>query len=595
MRYPSAVALWVSLGLVAVAGFFAAIPLREPWAALLGLPAIFVAPGLGWARGLGRRAGAGDALRVAFDAFWLSLPTAILGWALARNFGGGALTLLAISAGGALVGGLWERRIAGPPVPWMPAGRERIGALAAVTMIAVWFGQSAVDIARPLDRYWYAEEREDGSDQAELAGLQPAEGWAESTEVAEGVRALRPSGAQASLIGVGAATQGILLRGPVGARLDGLPGGPMRVEASPIEVSEEGPVWRYIDRGVAARWLDQANPEGGPFTLTFSEPTESTVYLLSRPSAMWALQDSGLLHYAHYYQLLNMVEQLRWADERWVTDVQPALWTWVLGPAVLLTAGGLPTANVLLAFVLVLSAVAGLLFLRTHAPTAPAPAWLLPGLAAVVSGRLLLEPGSAGMPDALYAVALVAALSGRPVAFGIAAQLLRYPGFAVVLVGTAIARAWRDALRLCAGVAACALLFGLGGLATGALDGWLATVAWEAGPEHWHGEYNPTVLLGRVPKFYWMWLMYSGGTLALAALSWPAGTRVSLGTALVYSLLLCTIDHAPTHYFVPLVQLAALASACTAASLRSPLLRKTVASAAALGLFMAWMVGEILA
>ncbi len=593
-------ALWLSLGLVAIAGVGVAAPLREPWVALIALPAVFVAPGLGWARAFGRRAGVGDGLRVGFDAFWLSLPTAILGWALARNFGGGAWTLLAVSAGGALVGGLWERRVQGPAVPWVPVGRERFGAVAAVAMIAVWFAQSAADIARPLDRYWYAEQREDGPADAsqfevDNAGLQPAEGWVERTEVAEGVTFLRPAGAHASLVGVGTATQGILLRGPVGARLDGVPGGPMRVEASPIEVSEEGPVWRYLDRGVAARWLLPASSEGAALTLTFSEPAESSVVLLARPSAMWALQDSGELHWAHYYQLLNMVEQLRWVDERWVTDVQPPLWTWVLGPAVLVTGGGLPTANVLLAFVLVLSSLAGLLFLRAHAPTAPSPAWLLPGLAAVVSGRLLLEPGSAGMPDAIYAVALVAALSGRPVAFGIAAQLLRYPGFAVVLVGTAIARAWRDAFRLCVGVAACALLFGLGGFATGALDGWLATVGWEAGPEHWHGEFDPVVLLGRAPKFYWMWLLYSGGTLLLAALAWPLGTRVSLGTALVYSLLLCTIDHAPTHYFVPLVQLAALGSACTAASLRAAPLRQAVASAAVLGLCMAWMYGEILA
>ncbi len=586
-------ALWVSLGLVVVAALVQASPLREPWQALFGLPAIFLAPGLGWARGLGRRAGAADLLRVAFDAFWLSLPAAFLGCALARVAGGGAWTLLAIAGLSSMAGGVWERRCVAPSASWLPTGWARLGALSALVVIAWWFGRSAVDIARPLDRYWFMEEREDLEGDAGAA-LGPGEGWLEANALDDGVWVLRPASASATLVVPGGPAVGVLLHGPVGARVDGLTGGGLRVEASPIEASDEGPVWRYLDRGVAARWLD-ATEADRELTLTLSNPEESTVYLLPRPSAMWALHGSGALRYAHYYQLLNMVEQLRWAQDRWVTDVQPPLWTWVLAPAILLTHGGLPTANVLLAGVLGLTALAGLLFLRHHAPSAPPAAWLLPGLASVVTGRLLLEPGSAGMPDALYAVAIVAGLSGRPVPFGLAAQLLRYPGSFVVFLGTLITRSWRDAGRLTALIVGVAVAFAVGGFVTGDLSGWIATVAWESGPEHWHGEADLLVLLGRAPAFYGLWFVYSGGTLLLAAAAWPRGTQVALGTALLYSLLLCTIDHSPTHYFVPLVQLSALATACTAASLRSPSARHGLSALAGGGLLIFWLWGEILA
>ena len=103
------------------------------------------------------------------------------------------------------------------------------------------------------------------------------------------------------------------------------------------------------------------------------------------------------------------------------------------------------------------------------------------------------------------------------------------------------------------------------------------------------------VLLGRAPAFFALWFVYSGGTLLLAALRWPTGTRVALGTALLYSLLLCTIDHSPTHYFVPLVQLSALAAACTADSVRSAAARHGLAGLAAGGLLIFLVCGDILA
>ena len=579
--YPPGVALWVSFGLLAVAALVQASPLREPWQALFGLPAVFLAPGLGWARGLGRRAGMADLLRVGFDAFWLSLPAAMVGCALARVAGGGAWTLLAVAAASSVGGGLWERRSLAPMRSWLPSRAEQIGALAATLMIAVWFARSAVDIARPMDRYWFVDEP---GERLQGVGMFP-EGM-----TVVGAREWAPTGADATLTGE---VTLLALRAPVGACVE-IDDRPLCVEANPIEVAEEGPVWRYLDRGIATTYLSSAKHRP-PLRLRFSNPQESTIYLLEDPEQIWELHDAGVLYQAHYYQLLNIVEQLRWAKERWVTDVQPPLWTWVLGPALLLTGGELPTANVLFTGVLALTAVAGLLFLRQHAPNAPAAAWLLPGLAAVVTGKLLLVPGSADMPDALYAVAIVAGLSGRAVPFGLAAQLLRYPGFVVVLLGTLITRAWREAARLTLAVVVVAGAFGLGGFLTGDLDAWLATVAWESGPEHWHGETDVSVLLGRVPAFYALWFVYSGGTLLLAAIRWPPGTRVALGTALSYSLLLCTIDHTPTHYFVPLLQLSALATACTADSFRSTAARRGLAGLAVGGLLIFWLQGVILA
>lgn len=586
-----------------------ASPLRETWQAMFSLPAIFLAPGWAPAARTSRAEGGVRGFNQVFHAAWLSVPVATLGWGLGR-LGGGAWTELAVAAAATLLGALWPRADgastatndapAGPsaaaatPAATLAALRnERLGGGVALLLLLVWFGRSAGDIARPLDRYWYLE----GVDRELPEAGQPCtalDGWAEVTRMgdpAEGLTRLRPAGRIASLSGCDS-RQVFAMRAPVDAEVDGLPGGPLAVLASPVEAPEEGPVWRYLDAGVAGRWLDAPDPTA--LTLTFSQPESSTVFLLPTQAALWTLHGSGELRYAHYYQLLNMVEQLRWAQDRWVTDVQPPLWTWILGPALALTGGGQPTANVLFTGVLALTALAGLRFLRRFAPDAPAVAWALPGLAAVVTGKLLMEPGSTAMPDALYAVAIVAALAGPTLPFGIAAQLLRYPATGVVVLGTLLSGAWREAARLLGAVFATAAAFGLLGWLTGALDGWLRTVAWESGPEHWHGQTDPAALLARIPAFYRIWLLYAGGTPLLAAVAWPNGTRVALGTALGYSLLLCTIDHSPSHYFVPLVQLAAVACGCSAAHLRPAWARTLLATLGAAGLAWFWWRGELL-
>lgn len=576
------------------------LPIREPWVALLGLPAVLLAPGWAIAGRLNREEdGRAGLLATGVDAVWCAVPAGMGGWALARLTGLGGWAVLAVAAAGAAFGWLWARRAA--VVDYRSTPRERLALLGGGMFIAVWFGLSAATIARPLDRYVYLAEVEERLPE-EAPAPAAGEGWAEVTPIgdpASGLLRLRPAGGEAVLLPdvEAGGVRAYLLHGPVGASVSGLGDRRIEVEASPVEVAEEGPVWRYRAAGVAGRLVEL--PADG-VTLHFSHPEDSVLYVVSSADALWTLDGIGELRFVHYYQLLNMVEQLVWADERWVTDVQPPLGTWVLGPALAFTGGGLPTANVLLLYVLALSVAAMTRVVGRFAPDAPAPAWLLPGAAAAVTGKLLLEPGSAGMPDALYACAILAGLAARGEGYVLLAQLLRYPGAAVVAVGLTLSGEPRRALRGLALVAAAAGLFALGGALTGALPGWLATVAWESGPEHWHGDVAAASLLARVPEFAFTWLLYAGGTPLLALLAWGPGVRATLGTALVYSGLLATIDHHPTHYFLPLVQLSACACACAAAPPAqtlpngAPKLRRVVLSGAGVvGLLIFWFYGDI--
>ncbi len=588
----------VPLLALAAAAVALATSLREPWLALLGVPALLLAPGWSISRRLNRRSdGSAGLLAVVVDAAWLSVPAAATGWAVARLTGLGPWSVLTVAALGAATGEVWARRR--PVAKLVTSGRERLALAAGVVLLGAWFAMSAGTIARPLDRYWYVAGVEEALPE-EAPALAAGEGWREVTPIGEagGLLRLRPSASAAWLErGAGDGRVALLLHAPVGAWVEGLGDRRLLVEASPVEDVEEGPVWRYEEVGVAGRLVERP---AASVALRFSHPETSTLYIVASRGALWTLDGIGELRLAHYYQLLNMVEQLVWADKRWVTDVQPPLGTWVLGPALALTEGGLPTANVLLLYVLSLSTVAMTRFLSRFAPDAPALAWVLPAAGAVVTGKLLLEPGSAGMPDALYALSIVTGLAGRGEAYTLVAQLLRYPGAAVVAVGVVLAGEGARALRGMLLVAVAAAAFGMGGALTGALPGWLATVGWESGPEHWHGEFDPETLLGRAPGFYLSWLIYAGFTPVLALLGWCRGVRVALGTALIYSLLLATIDHAPTHYFLPLVQLAVCACACASAPsanragfAATPMRGIVVSGLGLVGLLIFWLFGEI--
>ncbi|MFZ5478189.1 MAG: hypothetical protein ACOZNI_15590, partial [Myxococcota bacterium] len=568
--------------LPAVAVVAAALARFPEWVvAVLAVPATLWFPGRGFARLLGD-----DPLARAIDAVWISAVLAVPAVVLAAWTGGSGWTVLAVATAFAVAGAALPAHLARPL-----DARARVGAVAvmlAVAAVAVdWRGA----IARPLERHWWHRVADEG-----FAGeVDPGFGWLERARIG-GAWRLVPKNPEPYLIGPVTGTVMLVLRGPVGATLtagDAV----ARVEADVVEDPAEGPVPRYLARGAVALPFTSAAVAGEQIPLRLSHPDESVLYVVPDTDALWELHGRGELRFVHYYQLLNMVEQVRWANElfgeRRVTDVQPPLWSYVAAAPLGLTGGDLPTQSVLFLLLLVPVGLAGVACVRAWAPAAPLGAWLLPAGACAEHAKLLLEPGSVGMPDTLYTFAILGVVGGvaahdrRYGAQALLAQLSRYPGALVAAIAGLLAGEPARVGRMLAGVLLVAALFGVGGLLSGSLDGWLATVWWETGPEHWHGETDPAVLLGRAPGFWATWIGYAGFLPVLAAARWPKGTRIALGTALLYSCLLATIDHRPSHYFLPLVHLSAVAGACTAAA-GGPILRVGVPLLGLLGLWGAY-------
>jgi hypothetical protein len=481
---------------------------------------------------------------------------------VARQWGLGAAGVLAGVTTIWAVGHSLPAREEVGEVGWMRRGRW----LALLLLLAVPLRGS--DWSRPLEAHWWAEEAEE-----EFSGTLPrvGTGWKGPVEE-EGALLLSPRRMDPELLGPMEGELWVVFQGPVGATLavgDEL----LSIRADVTVHEEEGPVPRYQGRGAAAwKWSGRLEP-AEPLWFRFSHPEDSKVYLISSGDALWSLHAAGELRFVHYYQILNMVEQLRWAEEllgrRVVTDVQPPGWSYLLaGPLAL--APGLATANVAMLLYLVLGIFLGLQALAGWKLRPGWPALLLLPVLAIQHVRLMLEPGSAVLPDSLYAVTtvgMVGSLAGRGFSvWMLAGQLMRYPASGVGTIAALLAGQPLRLLRALGLVLGVAALFGLYGWSSGELEGWLATVQWETGPEHWHGETDPAVLLRRAPEFYSLWLGYSGGIPLLALLAWPGatpgpakrGATVALGTAAGYSLLLCTIDHFPSHYFLPLLWLSGL-------------------------------------
>ena len=154
-------------------------------------------------------------------------------------------------------------------------------------------------------------------------------------------------------------------------------------------------------------------------------------------------------------------------------------------------------------------------------------------------------------------------------------------------------RPWRAIRTLWLTIAAVAAAIGVAGLIGGHFQEWLSILWFETGPEHWDNNQEAPPLLHRPLEFYGEWARYQGfGRLGSAALPvWSLmalgllvsnkGARWVLGTALGYSLILCTIDHFPSHYFLPLVAMMGLAMALTTNQPRSRRVRETAGIAAA--------------
>jgi len=283
-----------------------------------------------------------------------------------------------------------------------------------------------------------------------------------------------------------------------------------------------------------------------------------------------------------------------WAQEirvdRRFTWNQPPGWSPILAVSSRFVSEDLQGANALFLWVLVLLGLSSVRLASLVARGAPGPAWLLPGALVAAHGLLMFEPGSTNFPDSLFAACVLAvagAIAGGRwgwfVALGVAAQALRWPGtvVATILALLAVAlpgdRALRPLGRLWAIIAVAVVVAALGARAGEVVDrdiGDLGFILWfETFPEHWHGDYDLAALLARVPEFYGLWARYTGGGLLWAMLflavgkggTRPAG-RWLLGSALAYSLLLCTIDHHPTHYFLPLVALTGPAAVAASAA-----------------------------
>ncbi len=578
----------------------------ESWTAMVAVPGLLWAPG----RRLAARFTQEAEEREIFGCL-LSLLGVIPGVFMGA--------LLGAPAPGALAGaaGVWAlgEVLGGPDPTWLPRARFAVAIGVAV------IGLSALDprngVLRPLEQYWYLAAVEEGwqgelpraettwSSVRRFGELEEDGGSGPNTALRLVTREVRPA-----LLGPATGPYYLVLQAPAGAIVR-VGEAEARVRTDVVEQIGEGPVPRYLDVGVTSLRIDTPLNPGEKLDLYLSMPGRSVLYLLPSAEAAWALHGEGELRHVHYYQLLNMVEQLRWAREllaghRWVTDVQPPLWSWPLAAVLAITQGGLPSASVLLLGVLMLLVVTCLLAIRKLAPTAPSLTWVLPAAAALVHARLLFEPGSQGMPDSLYAFGLLGAamsvsLTGtggdlaqerRVALYALVAQLSRYPGLFVVMLMALLGGRPQALLRSLGLVGAAALAFGIAGALTGELSGWVDTVGWEVGPEHWHGDYDPVRLIGRIPTFFGLWLLAAGGAPLLAALRWPRATRISLGAALLYALVLGTIDHSPSHYLLPLVWLSVLALATTVSTLR-PLAANLLCGLGLLGLWMFSVYGTV--
>ena len=473
-------------------------------------------------------------------------------------------------------------------------------------------------LSRGLDVGWYHQEIQDTLD--EQVRLTPAAGWASSAWVAsseEGALLLIDDGTPGGTLDVQTSGPvGVLVRGPIGTQVT-VQQGEQSIQSDPIrrdvvEVAEEGPVPRYLDRGMTGL-LVQATAE--PMTIAVSS-TESghELFVLPGQEAIWSLDRSGQAKVLHYYQLLNKVENQRWAletlESRHLTINQPPLWSYVLAIPAALHDGEMGGANLLFLMVLLLVGLSGLSLLETMAPEAPWGAYALPGLYVGVHFHMMVVPGSTNFPDSLYTAALIGGLASlaqlrhrqatrRYALLGTAAGLLRYPGTVVLTLAGVLQwivlgqRPWRAIRTLWLTIAAVAAAIGVAGLIGGHFQEWLSSLWFETGPEHWDNNQEAPPLLHRPLEFYGEWARYQGfGRLGSAALPvWSLmalgllvsnkGARWVLGTALGYSLILCTIDHFPSHYFLPLVAMMGLAMALTTNQPRSRRVRETAGIAAA--------------
>lgn len=517
-------------------------------------------------------------VQLLIDSAWISMVIAWINIALIREAGFGesehlpwivwTLSLLWTT------GGLWVSRERQPVYPMSPRERWGIGSLGiAMLVIIVW---KSASIARPLDGYWYLKNADDPRHQ--LVPLRPANFWAD-TEIIGGIDsgafAMTPTTPSPTLIADSRVNGRITLavRGPIGSHISAK-GKRAEVQRSVIEEEQEGSVDRYLESGVAAISIWADLQPGEQISLSVSG---DRVYLMSSSDAVWALHGSGELRYTHYYQLLNQVENQQWANEmlttRRFTWNQPPGWSPVLSTSNILVAPDLQGASCLFLHVILLVGLSSLQLTTVIAPRAIRMAWSVPALLMMVHALLMFEPGSQNFPDSLFAAAILGMWAsifqkeGRRFGWmGLLAQALRWPG---AILGTLfiLTHHWwnkpnstdvlKSGLQTLWGTILVGVLIAGIAILTGDAEDLLFILYFETFPEHWHGNFNPIDLLKRIPSFFTLWSFYTGGMLILslpfAFNSYNKSLTPILLTMIGYGLLLGTIDHHPSHYFLPLV------------------------------------------
>ena len=570
-----------------------------------GVPCLVLLPGWAIARRIWPRS---SLVQSMVDATWAGLLVVTVGVALMRLSGLGSGVLWAVSAG---VLGVVSWRSPNLRNPQSPSGRVVFGLAVLGLSVATLGASHSPTLSRGLDVGWYhADLQESLGDQVLLS---PGEGWQSSTWISsqeEGALSLiddsTPGG---SVMLEKSGPVGILVRGPLGTQITASQGDQIAqslpVSADVVEAPEEGPVPRYLDRGMTGVLVEATE---GPMDLTVSGTDGShEIFVLPGQEAIWALDRSGQAKFLHYYQLLNKVENQRWALEtletRHLTINQPPLWSYVLAVPAALHDGEMGGANLLFLMVILLVGLSALSLVETLAPEAPWGAFALPGLYTGIHFHMMVVPGSTNFPDSLYTAALLGGLAAlaqlrqsagtsRFALLGTAAGLLRYPGTAVLTLAALLQwmtlgrRPWRALKSLWLTIAVVAAAIGIAGLVCGLFGEWLSILWFETGPEHWDNNQEAPPLFHRPLEFYSEWARYQGfGRLGAWALpAWSAltllllasGKRVRwiLGTALSYSLILCTIDHFPSHYFLPLVAMMGLAMATACDQIRSNWMRE---------------------
>jgi len=575
------------------------------------LPIVLVGPGIGFA--LRWRAGVRDSLLgLVIDAAWIGMAITWINVAVVREVGLNAehhcSALIGLAALWMTVGLIGSRRT---DRPTGLARSERLGVgavLIAVIGLSIW---RSADIARPLHGHWYLEGADAWHHEALPISADDAtlHGWPEA-----GAFSVVPADGQIVLTADEPASGRLTLavQGPLGSRL-AVADAEVRVASSVTSREEEGAVRRYLRDGVAGLTVDVDLAAGDQLEL---HADGDRVFVMPGADAVWSLHAAGVLRYVHYYQLLNQVENQVWAQEmlqdRWATLNQPPGWSPLLTVATVMLVDDMQSAAWLFLWVLVLVGFTAVRLGSILAPTAHPVAMLVPAAMMLSHGLLMFEPGSYNFPDSLYAAAVLAvalAIAERRVgwiaAMGVAAGLLRWPG---VLVSTIFILVY---WRACAGspllalrrlwqlVAVGAVIAALGVMA-GELNDLLFILYFETFPEHWHGEYGLSRLLPRVPGFYALWVAYTGGGVLMAlAACWGApnpprrALHWLLGSIGLYSLMLATIDHHPTHYFLPLVAISGVAVICASDAIRTATLRWLVPVMTLIGVWVFLWVGDV--